>query len=116
MQTIINFWNFFFWLTIFGFLIKNNNFVKILIYSEITWISIYCYTVLCGIINDDLTLLSTSIFVLGFAGLEFSVGILIIIFFKNINKTIEFEEVDENFISTNILNKKKTYINRFYWN
>lgn len=116
MQTWLNFWNFFFWLTILGFIINIENFFKILIYSEITWISLYCYTILCGANNDDLNLMSTSFFIIGLAGLEFSVGILLVILFKNINNTVDLDENDENFSNIKLFNKKKTYINRYYWN
>jgi hypothetical protein len=70
---------------------------------------------LCGSINDDLTLVSSSIFVLGFAGLEFSIGILLIIFFKNLNKSISIELDNEELKPQMFLSKKKNYINRFYF-
>lgn len=115
MQTWLNFWNFFFWLSILGFVINIENFFKILLYSEITWITLYVYTVLCGGINDDLTLVSTSFFIIGLAGLEFSVGILLLILFKNINKSLSIIGDENNFENITFFNKKKTYQNRFYW-
>lgn len=99
-----------------GFVVNIENFFKLLLYSEITWLTLYTYTILIGSINDDLTLLSTSLFIIGLAALEFSVGILMIIIFKNINKSINLEESENGFENTNIFNKKKTYINRYYWN
>jgi hypothetical protein len=72
------------------------------------------YTLLCGSINDDLTLLSTSLFIIGLAALEFSMGILLIILFKNINKSIDLGDNDETNSSMNLINKKKTYINKYY--
>lgn len=116
MQTWLNFWGIFFWVTIIAFIINIENFFKILLYSEITWISLYCYTVMCGGINDDLNLVSTSFFVIGFAGLEFSVGLLLIIIFKNLNKTINFNDESEFYENFNFWNKKKLYSNRLYWN
>lgn len=56
-----------------------------------------------GAINDDLTLFSLSFFLLGLAGLELSIGFLIIINFKNFNISLNF--LDEN---------KK--LNQFFWN
>jgi NADH:ubiquinone oxidoreductase subunit K len=99
-----------------GFVINIENFFKLLLYSEITWLTLYTYTILIGSINDDLTLLSTSLFIIGLAALEFSVGILLIIIFKNINKSITLDEVENNYDNTKLFNKKKTYINRYYWN
>jgi hypothetical protein len=43
-----------------------------------------------GGINDDLTLFSVSFFLLGLAGLEFSIGFLLIINFKNFNQSLTF--------------------------
>ena len=113
MQTWINFFNVIFWITLVGFLVNLENFFKILLYSELTWISLYCYTTLTGSINNDLTLLGTSFYVLGLAGIEFSIGILMVILFKNLNKSISFD----NFIKNNkISNLKKSSINKFYFN
>ncbi len=64
--------------------------------------------------NNDLTLLSNSFFVLGFASLEFSIGLLLIIIFKNNMKSIDLSEEGVN-NKTNIFSKKKNYINRFSW-
>jgi len=99
-----------------GFVVNIENFFKLLLYSEITWLTLYTYTVLIGAINDDLTLLSTSLFVIGLAALEFSIGILMVITFKNINKSINLDESENNFDNTKFFNKKKTFINRYYWN
>lgn len=55
---------------------------------------LYCLSILYGAINDDLTLFSTSFFLLGLAGLELSIGFLIIINFKNFNISLNF--LDEN--------------------
>lgn len=116
LQTWINFWNFFFWLTMIGFIVNIENFFKLLLYSEITWLTLYVYTLISGSINDDLTLISTSLFIIGLAALEFSIGILLIILFKNINKSIDLSENDEINNNVKLVNKKKTYINRYYWN
>ena len=116
MQTWINFWNFFFWLSLIGFIVNIENFFKLLLFSEITWLTLYIYTIVCGANNDDLTLMSTSLFIIGLAALEFSIGILLIILFKNVNKSIEFGDNDELTSNLKIVNKKKLYINRYYWN
>jgi hypothetical protein len=55
---------------------------------------LYCLSILYGAINDDLTLFSLSFFLLGLAGLELSIGFLIIINFKNFNISLNF--LDEN--------------------
>ncbi len=81
-----------------------------------TWITLYTYTILCGGINDDLNLISTSFFIIGLAGLEFSIGILLLILFKNINKSLNLLNDEYNYNDVSFFNKKKTYQNRYYWN
>jgi len=110
----INFWNIFFWISILGFIVNIDNFLKILVFSEITWLILYCYTIIIGVSNNDTTLLSNSFFVLGFASLEFSIGLLIIIIFKNNMKSINLYD---DFINdkTDIFSKKKNYLNSFFW-
>ena len=73
---------------------------------------LYCYTIVTGTSNNDITLLSNSFFILGFASLEFSIGLLLIIIFKNNIKSIDLtEDLINN--KTNNFSKKKNYINRF---
>lgn len=59
------------------------------LFSEVAWVVLYCYVVVAGVTNDDLILTSTSFLFLALAGLEFCIGFLIIIFFKNFKKTLE---------------------------
>lgn len=113
MQGWINFWNLLFWLSITGFLINLENLFKILIYSELVWIILYTYTVLIASINNDLNILSTSFYILAIAGLEFSVGIILIVFFKNNIKSISVENENKN---EKIFNKQKNFLNKMYWN
>ena len=86
-----------------------------LFYSEVTWIIIYCYVLILGAINDDITLLSSSIFILGLAGLEYGLGIMLIIIFKNVNSKLEFLELENEKKIYNIYNNSNLYINRYIW-
>jgi len=115
MQTWINFLTFIFWLSIISFITNFNNFVRLLFYSEITWIILYCYILMQGSINDDLILLSTGIFILGLAGIEYSIGILLLLIFKQINKKTDFDETDNDIYNHNIYSNKNIFINRYIW-
>jgi len=75
---------------------------------------LYCYVLLESSINDDLNLLSTSIFILGLAGLEYSIGILLLVLFKNLNNTLELNSLKNN--ENKIFNVNNLYINRYIWN
>lgn len=54
-----------------------------LIYSETVWVCIYTLSVTLGAQNDDLNILSLTFLSLGLAGLEFSLGLVLIVLYKN---------------------------------
>lgn len=74
---------------------------------------LYCYTVFTGASNNDITLISNSFFVLGFASLEFSVGLLLLIIFKNNMKSINLSDENIN-EQANVFSMKKNNLNRFF--
>ena len=112
MQAWVNFWTFFFWLTLFLFFLNSVNFIALLFYSELVWITLYCFSVLLSGINDDILLLCMTFFLLALAGLEFSLGFLLIIAFKSNNKTIDFESKKKEPMSFWMDNHNKLYANR----
>lgn len=93
------------------FLLNSRNLITIILYSEIVWVILYGYTTVTGTINDDLVLTSTSFFLLALAGLEFCVGFLIIIFYRNFKKTFELN--NHNNINRGALKNIST--NRYVW-
>ncbi len=113
MQSWVNFWNLLFWLSITGFLINLENLFKVLIYSEIVWVILYTYVVVMGSLSNDLNILTTSFFILAIAGLEFSIGIILLVFFKNNIKSISIEDAIKN---EKLFNKQKNFLNKTYWN
>lgn len=115
MQTWLSFFNFIFWLSIISFITNFNNFVRLLFYSEIAWIILYILVLIQGSINDDVNLISTSIFILGLAGIEYGIGILLLLIFKSINKKTDFDESDNSVYNHNIYTNKNIYINRYVW-
>jgi NADH:ubiquinone oxidoreductase subunit K len=92
------------------FLINSKNLVTIILYSEIVWVVLYAYTTIIGTINDDLTLTSTSFFLLALAGLEFCIGFIITIFYRNFKKSFDLDIVN-NFSDKNTT--KKLSLNRY---
>lgn len=97
MQIWIDFWMLFFWLALFGFLFNPTNFLTLLIYSELIWLTLYCISIICGAVNDEITLVSNTFFILGLAGLEFSIGFLLLVLFKNFNISFFLEKNDKVF-------------------
>lgn len=60
--------------------------------------------VLLGAIYCDITLLSMSFFILGVAGLEFSIGILLSILYKNLNESLNLD-VNNKLTNQSLLDK-----------
>lgn len=94
------------------FLFNSKDIISILLYSEIVWVVLYGYTAIVGTINDDIILTSTSFFLLALAGLEFCVGFIIIIFFRNFKKSFGLDNLDNY---TNIYKIKNLSLNRYIW-
>lgn len=114
MQLWINFWIFFFWLSLFVFLFNPTNFLSLLFYSEVTWLVLYCFSILIASVNDDINMMSNTFFILGLAGLEFSFGFLLLILFKNFNVSLNL--VDSKNFSQNYLNSKNiNFFNKYFW-
>ena len=116
MQLWLNFWTFFFWLSIFGFLFNPTNFLSLLFYSEITWVVLYCYSIITGAVNDEITLATNTFFLLGLAGVEFAFGFLLLILFKNFNVSLNLIEKDKMWNQTLYTSKNSLYLSRYFWN
>lgn len=109
MLTWINFCTFLFWFTTFMFLLNAKNLLTIILYSEIMWVVLYTYVSIVGTINDDLTLTSTTFFLLALAGLEFCIGFIITILFRTFKKSFFLDTF--GFSDQNL--KKNISINRY---
>jgi len=85
-----------------------------LLFSEIVWVLLYILTVFFGSIIDDINLYSLSFFLLSFAALEFSIGILILVLFKNFKIDYSFFNNSKDFLQNNSDNNKLFFFNNFY--
>lgn len=97
MLTTINFVLFFFWFIFFIFIFNINNFFKLIVFSEAIWIVIYVLTTLLSSWANDLNLLSLTLFILGFAAIELSIGLILMIYFNKANKSLNFKNNNKNF-------------------
>lgn len=77
------------------------------------WVIIYVISIINGNLNDDINLYSMSFFLLAFAGLEFSIGLLLVTFFKNMKSDYFFEKI---FKKNDQIFNKNTYYNFLYKN
>jgi NADH:ubiquinone oxidoreductase subunit K len=73
------------------FLLNSRSLVVIIIYSEVAWVVLYSYTVIIGVINDDLILTSTAFFLLAIAGLEFCIGFIIATLYRSFKKSLDID-------------------------
>ena len=94
------------------FLLNARDLLTVILYSEIVWVILYCYITIIGVINDDLILTSTSFFLLALAGLEFCIGFIIVIFYRNFKKSFNLDS-SSNFSKKN--NIKQLASNRYIW-
>lgn len=104
MITWISYLTLIFFISIIVMVLKPKNFISLLFMSELIWILLYCLGALLGSIYNDITLLSMSFFILGIAGLEFSIGILISILYKNLNESLNLD-LNNKFNNQNIFDK-----------
>lgn len=72
-----------FWLTLGGFIFNAANFVTLMLYAEFTWLVLYSLATVIGAQLDDVTTTSLTFFILGFGGLEFAIGLMLIVMLKN---------------------------------
>ena len=77
------------------------------------WVVLYSYTTITGTINDDMILSSTSFFLLALAGLEFCIGFIIVIFFRNFKKSFTLDNINNY---TDLNKPKDLSLNRYIWN
>ena len=92
------------------FLFNSKNLITIVLYSEVVWVVLYCYTTVIGTINDDLILTSTSFFLLALAGLEFCIGFIITVFYRNFKKSFDLDVTNESSTKNTV---KKLSLNRY---
>lgn len=94
------------------FLLNAKNLVTTILYSEIVWVILYSHTAILGVINDDLILTSTSFLLLALGGLEFCIGFIITIFYKNFKKSFNLDILND--FSGKIITKKLS-VNKYLW-
>lgn len=99
MQSWVYFINLLFWVSLFCFLFNNYNIVQLLLLSEACWVIIYCYTSIMSGLTDDLTLLTLTFFILGLAGLEFSLGFILIIVLNHFLKSNDIKNSKKKQVS-----------------
>lgn len=81
----LDFFIIFFWLCLGLFFFNISNFVTILLFAELTWLVLFVLSTTIGSIINDLTSTSLTFFILGFGGLEFVIGLMLVVLMRNLN-------------------------------
>jgi NADH:ubiquinone oxidoreductase subunit K len=105
MHSIFNMWLIIFWFSWLIFFLNTSNLLKLFVTSEIIWVILYVYVLLIGVHTDDLHLYTLSLFIITLASVEFSIGFVLIIFFKKIFKTTNImDNIHSDWLTINKLN------------
>ncbi len=88
MHSILNFWLIIFWGAWLIFFLNTSNLIKLFVTSEIIWVILYIYSLIVGVYIDDVHVYTLSLLLITLASVEFSIGFVLIIFFKKIFKNI----------------------------
>lgn len=115
MVESLNLFFFFFMLIIFSILINSNTSLHLLLTAELLWISLYAIVLFIGLIYDNINLLSLTFFFLVFSAIEFGLGLILLLFQNIINRSINLNDSDANFLKFTNRFKNKLYINKINW-
>lgn len=106
----MDFFIIFFWLCLGLFFFNINNFLTILLFAELTWLVLFVISSTVGSIINDITSTSITFFILGFGGLEFVIGLMLVVLMRNLNISLNNNEnlvKIENFQQQSAYNTKK---------
>nr|YP_003734457.1 NADH dehydrogenase subunit 4L [Paramecium caudatum]CAZ66836.1 NADH dehydrogenase subunit 4L [Paramecium caudatum] len=97
----LNFFNFFFFFLFFIFLTNAFNIFFLLLTSELMWASLVILTAILGSIIDDSFLISFSFLILGFASVELAIGLILLVYLKTLNLSLNLATNESNVINLN---------------
>lgn len=105
----------FFFLLIFSIVINITTTLHLLLTAELLWITLYAIALIFGLIFDNYNLLSLTFFFLVFSAIEFGLGLILLLFQNLINRSINLNNFDQNFIKFINKFKNKLFINKINW-
>jgi len=111
----IDFFILMFWFSLGLFFFNTQNFVSILLYAELTWLILYVLSILVGSQINDIISMSFTFFILGFGGLEFVIGLMLVVLMKNFNIGLTNDSTDKNLNTLSNLNSTGN-LNSKKWN
>lgn len=110
MLSFLDFFILLFWLSLGLFFFNTQNFVSILLYSELTWLILFVLSTIIGAQVNEITAMSFTFFILGFGGMEFVLGLMLVVLMKNMQISLTNNSGNNVFSSNentgNSINKK----------
>ena len=83
MLGFLDFFILLFWISLGLFFFNTQNFITILLYSELTWLILFVLSTLIGAQINEIVSMSFTFFILGFGGMEFVIGLMLVVLMKN---------------------------------
>lgn len=111
----LNMFFIFFFILLFSIVINTNTAIHLLLTAELLWITLYVIVLFIGLVFDNLNVLSLTFFFLVFSAIEFGLGLVLLLFQNLINRSINLNDFDANFLKFLNRFKNKLYLNRIYW-
>lgn len=96
-----------FWLNLVNFLNYSVSFIKFLISSEISWLILFTLNLIYSAYTDNTSLTTNTLFILVFAAIEFSIGLILSFLYQNSNQTLDLSNTNNKLFS--LFNKKLIY-------
>lgn len=99
-----------------GFIVNSSNVVKLFLISESLWVLLYASYTLYSSFSDDIVLLTNIFFIIALAGLEFSVGFVLVMgldFFLNLNSVKNTKKKINSFFKDLYSTYTKRYVISF---
>ena len=111
----LNMFFFFFILILFSILININTALHLLLTAELLWITLYAVVTFIGFTYDNLNVLSLTFFFLVFSAIEFGIGLILLLFQNIVNRSINLNDYDTNFLKFSNRFRNKLRLNRILW-
>lgn len=105
----LNFLNFFFFFLFFTFLTTSFNFFCLVLTSELMWALLLLISAVLGSILDDFFLASFSFLILGFASVELSIGLILMVYLKTTNLSLNLEAHKSSSYATLFLQRRASF-------
>lgn len=97
------------------FVVYTNSALHLLLIAELMWITLYGLTLILGFYFDNLNLVSLTFFFLILSAVEFSVGLVLILFQHTLVRTLDFNFDEANTFKYSNTATRLLNLNKVNW-